>query len=214
MRSFSIFKSFIVWALAMMLFGCETIPEWDKAMLDSPVEDGRCPDLTGRFNYEHLGAKDTRGVDSILGDTLTSELPKDRATPSDFKESGAIYMKIYKGKYFAPYPGTVIVTLSRLDQAGRKYHVRVDWDLEGLLGEYDFKVNDTWVCSSGNLFRSVKATLHEEPNPRAIDPRDYRRIYVLPNGNIRIDRKHVFIYAKNPSSVFRYYESRVFARVQ
>lgn len=199
--------------VAMLLVACKSIPEWDKKMLDNPVEDGRCPDLSGRFNYEHLGANDTRGMDSILGDTLTSELPAYGSSPADYKESGAIYLKIYKGKYFDAYPGKVIVTLSRLDQSGRKYRVRVDWDLEGLLGEYDFKVNETWVCSRGNLFRSVKSTLHERPDPDEIDPKDYRRIYVLPNGNIRIDRKHTFIYMKNQNELFRYYESRVFAKI-
>lgn len=219
MNSFSIFKSFVMWALTMMLIGCETIPEWDKAMLDSPVEDGRCPDLTGRFNYEHLGAKDTSEFSSILSNDLPDNLPTDQPTPSRSVHgagpyhSARIYNKIHKGK-FDPYPGIITVTLTRSDQVGRKYHVRVDWDVEGTLGEYDSVFDETWVCSGGNLFRSMKSTLHEEPNPRAIDPRDYRRIYVLPNGNIRIDRKHVFIYAKNPSSVFRYYESRVFARVQ
>jgi len=206
-------KYFVVLGAALILAGCQTIPEWDVAMIDNPVEDGKCPDLSGRFNYEHLGANDTRGMDSTLGDTLTSELPVDRAGPSDLKASGAIYMKIYKGRYFVAYPGTVIVTLSRIDQRGRKYHVRVDWDREGLLGEYDFKVNKAWVCSGNKLIRSVKSTLHEWPDPDEIDPKDYRRIYVLPNGNIRIDRKHTFIYKKNPNELFKYYESRVFAKI-
>lgn len=198
---------------ALLLAACQTIPEWDKETIDNPVEDGRCPDLSGRFNYEHLGANDTRGMDSILGDTLTSELPAYGSSHVDYKASGAIYMKIYKGRYFDAYSGTVIVTLSRLDQSGRKYHVRVDWDIEGMLGEYDFKVNDLWVCSGNKFIRSVKSTLHERPDPDEVDPKDYRRIYVLPNGNIRIDRKHTFIYKRNPNELFRYYESRVFAKI-
>lgn len=233
-------KLFLVLFVATLLVACKSIPEWDIAMIDSPVEDGKCPDLSGRFNYEHLGANDTRGMDSILRDYLLAELPADRVpdpadykpmflsrgaeriliprpTPDDFYPghyaSGDIYLKIYKGRYFEAYRGTVIVTLNRLDRDGRKYHVRVDWDKEGLLGEYDFKFNDMWVCSGGNLFRSVKNTLHEWPDPDELNPRDYRRIYVLPNGNIRIDRKHTFIYRKNQNELFRYYESRVFAKI-
>lgn len=240
MSKYVLNKSTLVLVVVLMLTACQTIPEWDKAMIDAPIEDGRCPDLSGRFNYEHLGAKDTRGMDSILVNYLLGELPADRAadpadykpmllkrgdalipipppTPNDFYPghyaSGAIHMKIYKGKYFDAYPGAVIVTLSRLDQSGRKYHVKVDWDIEGLLGEYDFVFSNIWVCSGGNLFRSVKTTLHERPDPDEIDPRDYRRIYVLPNGNIRIDRKHAFTYARDTSHVAKYYESRVFARV-
>ncbi|MEO9040352.1 MAG: hypothetical protein ABI265_10020 [Gallionella sp.] len=203
--------------LAISLSACQTIPEWDKTMIDNPVEDGRCPDLSGRFNYEHLGANNTRELVSILSDTLTNNLPDDdHATPEDFKELVAINMRIYKGRYLDAYPGTVIATLTRLDQMGRKYHVRVDWDLEGFLGEYDFKIGDGWICSGGNLFRSTKSTLHEDSSPREIDPKDYRRIYVLPNGNIRIDRKHTFIpqYLKDQNELFRYYESRVFAKIQ
>jgi hypothetical protein len=129
-------KAFVSLLVSILLSACQTIPEWDKAMIDHPVEDGRCPDLSGRFNYEHLGANDTRlELGSILGDTLTSELPMARSTPADFKERGAIHMKIHKGRSLDAYPGRVIVTLTRLDQSGRKYHLRVDWDLEGLLGE-------------------------------------------------------------------------------
>lgn len=240
MNSYFTSKLLTMLAIASLLTACQTIPEWDQAMLDAPIEDGRCPDLSGKFNYEHLGAKDTRGMDSILVNYLLGELPADRAAdPADYKPmflkrgealipipppspndfypghyaSGAIYMKIYKGKYFDAYPGAVTVTVSRLDQSGRKYHVKVDWDIEGFLGEYDFTFNNMWVCSGGNLFRSVKTTLHERPDPDEIDPKDYRRIYVLPNGNIRIDRKHTFTYARDTSHVAKYYESRVFARV-
>jgi len=240
MNRYFIKKYYLAFCIVLLLAGCKTIPEWDKDTINKPVEDGRCPDLSGRFNYEHLGANDTRGKDSILGDYLLGELPADRvANPVDFKPmfikrgtkripipppapddfypghyaSGAIYMKIYKGKNFDTYPGTVIVTLSRIDQTGRKYHVRVDWDLEGLLGEYNFKFDDMWVCSRGKLIRLAKSTLHERPDPDEIYPRDYRRIYVLPNGNIRIDRKHTFTYKKNPNELFKYYESRVFAKI-
>jgi hypothetical protein len=208
-------KTYLVLIAAMALVACQSIPEWDKVMAEAPMEDGRCPDLSGRYNYEHLGANDTRAEQALLGDTLTSELPIDRSSPTAFKASGAIYVKIYKGKYFDPYPGKVIVTLSRLDKIGREYHVRVDWDLEGLLGEYDFRVHDAWVCSGGNLFRFARTTLHEDASPREADSKDYRRIYLLPNGNIRIDRKHTFIpkYLEKQGEVFRYFESRVFARV-
>ena len=203
--------------LAILLSACQTIPEWDKTMIDNPVEDGRCPDLSGRFNYEHLGANNTRGLDSILSDTLTNNLPDNNlATPGDFKELVAINMRIYKGRYLDAYPGAVIVTLTRLDQMGRKYHVRVDWDLEGLLGEYDLKIGNGWICSGDTLYRFARSTLHEDSSPRELDPKDYRRIYLLPNGNIRIDRKHTFIpqYLKDQNELFKYYESRVFARIQ
>lgn len=223
----------------MLLAACQTIPEWDNAMLDNPVEDGRCPNLSGRFNYAHLGVKDTREFDSILDDDLLGNLPADRAVPADFDPgyvvwngqtiripfpapgdfnaghyaSSAIFNKIHKGNPTEPYLGAVTVTLTRTDQIGRKYHARVDWDVEGLIGEYDFKFDNVWVCSGGNIFRSVKNTLHERPDPDEIDPRDYRRIYVLPNGNIRIDRKHTFIAGWNPSHFSKYYESRVFAKI-
>jgi hypothetical protein len=217
-RYFTI-KYFVALMAVLLLIACQTIPEWDKAMIDNPIEDGRCPDLTGRFNYEHLGAKDTSEFSSILDNDLPGNLPTDRPTPSRSVHgdgpyhSARIYNKIHKGK-FDSYPSTITVTLTRSDQIGRKYHVRVDWDAEGMLGEYDSAFDETWVCSSGNLFRSAKSTLHEEPNPDEIDPKDYRRIYVLPNGNIRIDRKHTYICGWNPGSCFaRYYESRVFARV-
>ena len=177
-------------ATIMLLVACQTIPKWDKETIDNPIEDGRCPDLSGRFNYEHLGAKDTRGMDSILGENLTSELPANQIDQTNYKAPGAIYLKIYKGRFFDAYPGTVIVSLTRLDKIGRKYHVRVDWDKEGLLGEYDIAFDQTWICSGDKLIRSVKSTLHERPNPDEIDPRDYRRIYLLPNGNIRVDRRH------------------------
>ena len=213
MKRYFTSKHFVVFMAAILLIACQTIPKWDKEMLDNPVEDARCPNLSGRFNYEHLGAKDTRGLDSILGDYLLGELPADRVSPTDYKASGAIYIKIYKGRFFDAYPGTVIVTLSRLDQIGRNYHVRVDWDVEGFLGEYDVAFDETWVCSGGNLFRSAKSTLHERPDPDEVDPRDYRRIYMLPNGNIRIDRKHTFILRWDPSHLSRYYESRVFAKI-
>ncbi len=185
-------------------------------MIDDPVEDGKCPDLTGRFNYNHLGAKDTSDFDSILANDLPDNLPTDRPSHSVYGEepyhSAVIYNKIHKGN-FDPYPSTIIVTLTRSDQIGRKYHVRVDWDMEGLLGEYGVVFDETWICSGGNLFRSVKSTLHERPDPDEIDPRDYRRIYVLPNGNIRIDRKHIFILRWAPDHLSRYYESRVFAKI-
>ena len=148
------------------------------------------------------------GALTILRNDLPSSLPADRAVPADYNSgsigwngqtiriphpapgdfyaghyaSSAIYNKIHKGKFDA-YPGTIIVKLMRSDPTGRKYHVRVDWDREGLLGEYDFKFDDLWVCSGNKLIRSVKSTLYERPNPDEIDPKDYRRIYVLPNGN-------------------------------
>jgi hypothetical protein len=211
-------KLCIVLFAATLLVACKSIPEWDKEMIDRPVEDGKCPDLAGRFNYDHLGAKDTSEFDSILRNNLPSNLPSDRPTQGVFSKghyaSAAIYNQIFKGKS-APYPGRIIVTLNRLDKIGRKYHVRVDWDLEGLLGEYDTVFDETWICSIGHLFRSTKSTLHEDASPREIDPKDYRRIYVLPNGNIRIDRKHTFIpqYLKDQNELFRYYESRVFAKI-
>ncbi len=238
MNQYLICKHYPALVAVLLLVACQTIPEWDQEAIDNPVEDGRCPDLSGRFNYEHLGANDTRGLDSILDDDLPDNLPADRAVPADYNPgsigwngqfipiprpapgdfyaghyaSSAIYNKIHKGKINA-YPGTVIVTLTRLDQLGRKYHVRVDWDIEGLLGEYDFKFDDLWVCSGNKLVRSVKRTLYERPDPDEIDPNDYRRIYVLPNGNIRIDRKHTYIYMRDPNNFVRYYKSRVFARV-
>jgi hypothetical protein len=208
-------KVLFVLIAATAMVACQSIPEWDKEMAEAPVEDGRCPDFSGRYNYEHLGANDTRAEPALLGDTLTSELPIDRLSPTAFKASGAIHVKIYKGKYFDPYPGKVIVTLAKLDREGRKYHVRVDWDLEGMLGEYDLKVHDAWICSGGSLFKVARTTLHEDASPREINPKDYRRIYLLPNGNIRIDRKHTFIpkYLEKQGEIFRYFESRVFARV-
>ena len=238
MNRYFIHKHYPALAMVLLLVSCQTIPEWDKETIDNPVEDDRCPDLSGRFNYEHLGAKDTSEFDSILDNDLLGNLPADRAVPADYKPgfikrgselipipppapgdfdaghyaSSAIYNKIHKGK-FDNYPGTIIVTLARSDQTGRKYHVRVDWDLEELLGEYDFKFDSRWVCSGDKLIRSVKSTLSEWPDPDEIDPRDYRRIYVLPNGNIRIDRKHTFIARWDKSHLARYYESRVFARV-
>jgi hypothetical protein len=225
--------------LAISFSACQTIPEWDKTMIDNPVENGRCPDLSGRFNYEHLGANDTRGLDSILEDDLPDNLPADRVASVDYKPgfikrgvelipipfpapgnfyagyfaSSAIFNKIHKGKIDA-YPGTVIVTLLRTDITGRKYHVRVDWDVEGLLGEYDFKFDGLWVCSENKLIRSAKSTLYERPDPDEVDPMDYRRIYVLPNGNIRIDRKHTFVARWDMNNLARYYESRVFSRIQ
>ncbi len=209
-------KYFIVVIAAMLLLACETIPEWDKAMIDNPVDDGRCPDLSGRFNYDHLGAKHTGEFDSILRNNLPGNLPGDQPVPGSFDmghySSAAISNKIHKGKS-APYSGTIIATLTRTDQLGRKYHVRVDWDVEGLLGEFDSAFDETWVCSNGNLFRSAKSTLHEQPNRDEIAPRDYRRIYLLPNGNIRIDRKHTYIAGWNKSYFARYYESRVFAKI-
>lgn len=213
MNQYFIHNHYPALVTVLLLVSCQTIPEWDKESVDNPVEDGRCPDLSGRFNYEHLGANDTRGLDSILGDNLTSNLPTDRVVPAEFKASGAIYLKIYKGKYFDAYPGTILVTLTHSDQTGRIYHVRVDWDLEGLLGEYNIAFDKTWICSSSKLLRLARSTLHERPDPDEIDPRDYRRIYVLPNGNIRIDRKHTFIARWDTSHLARYYESRVFARI-
>lgn len=209
-------KYCLVIGAGMLLVACQAIPEWDKAMIDAPIEDGRCPDLSGRFNYNHLGAKDTSAFGGILSNQLPENLPTDRPSLSVYGaapyHSVTIYNKIYNGG-FDPYPGTIIVTLTRKEQMGRRYHVRVDWDVEGLLGEFDSVFDETWVCSGGNLFRSVKATLHEMPAPDEIDSRDYRRIYVLPNGNIRIDRKHTFIARWDTSHVAKYYESRVFARI-
>jgi len=211
-------KHFVVIAAALLLVACKSIPEWDKEMIDNPVEDGRCPDLSGRYNYDHIGARDTSEFDSILGNDLPRNLPTALSTPTHSVYgagpyySSVIYNKIFKGKT-APYSGTIAVTLTRLDQAGRKYQVRVNWDIEGLLGEYDSLFDDTWICSRGNLLRSAKTTIHERPDPDELDPKDYRRIYILPNGNIRIDRKHTFIYQKDPNEVFRYYESRVFAKI-
>jgi hypothetical protein len=222
---------------ALLLVSCQTIPEWDKEIIDNPVEDGRCPDLSGQFNYEHLKWKNIREWDPILQDDLPDNLPADRAVPTDYKPgfvkrgaelipipfpalgdfypghygSVTIYNKIHKGKIGA-YSGTVIVTLTRLDQIGRKYHVRADWDKEGLLGEYDFKFNDMWVCSDNRFIRVAKSTLYERPDPDEIDPKDYRRIYVLPNGNIRIDRKHTYIYRPDKSHFARSYVSLVFAK--
>ncbi len=216
MSKYVLNKSTLVLVAVLMLAACQTIPEWDKAMLDTPIEDGRCPDLSGRFNYEHLGAKDTGAFSSILSNQLPENLPTDIPSQSVYGaapyHSVTIYNKIHKGR-FDPYPGKIIVTLTQADQIGRRYHVRVDWDIEGLLGEFDSAFDETWVCSGGNLFRSVKTTLHERPDPDEIDPKDYRRIYVLPNGNIRIDRKHTFIARWDTSHVAKYYESRVFARV-
>lgn len=238
MNRYLLSKCCLVIGAVMLLVACQAIPEWDTAMIDAPIDDGRCPDLSGRFNYNHLGAKDTSDFGSILDNDLPSNLPADRAVRADYKPglmvrgtelipipfpspgdfypghhgSSTIYNKIYQGKFNA-YSGTIIVTLTHLDQTGRKYHVRADWDEKGLLGEYDFAFNDMWICSGGNLFRSVKTTLHERPNRDEIDPRDYRRIYVLPNGNIRIDRKHTFIARWDTSHVAKYYESRVFARI-
>lgn len=236
-RYFSI-KYLVVLVIALLLAACQTIPEWDKEMLDNPVEDGRCPDISGRFNYEHIKWKNIREWDHILEENLPDNLPADRAAPADYKPgfikrgaelipipipapgdfypghygSIAIYNKIHKGKIGA-YPGTVIVTLTRLDQIGRKYHVRVDWNKEGLLGEYDFKFNDMWVCTGNKFVRTTKSTLYERPDPDEIDPKDYRRIYVLPNGNIQIDRKHTYIYRQDKNNFVRFYVSLVFARV-
>lgn len=216
MNSYFTSKLLTMLVTASLLTACQTIPEWDKAMIDAPLEDGRCPDLSGRFNYSHLGAKDTSEFDSILGNDLPRNLPTDQPSSSVYGNgpyySSTIYNKIFKGKS-APYLGVITVTLTHLDQVGRRYRVRVDWDIEGLLGEFDSAFDETWVCSGGNIFRSVKTTLHERPDPDEIDPRDYRRIYVLPNGNIRIDRKHTFIARWDTSHVAKYYESRVFARV-
>jgi hypothetical protein len=235
-------KHFVVLAAVLLLAACQTIPAWDKEVLDKPVEDGRCPDLSGRYDYEHIKWKSIREWDHILQDDLPGNLPADRAASPDsrrgFVKRGAelipipppspddfypghygsivIYNKIHKGKVGA-YPGKVTVTLSRLDQIGRKYHIRVDWDREGLLGEYDFKFNDTWVCTANKFVRTAKSTLYERPDPDEIDPNDYRRIYVLPNGSLRIDRKHTFIYmptkARNKTDLFRFYESAVFAKI-
>jgi hypothetical protein len=238
MKRYFISKYSPVFLGALLLVACKTIPEWDKEMTDNPVEDGRCPDLSGRFNYDHLGAKDTSDFGSILSNDLPNNLPADRDAPADYKPgfikrgaalipiprpalgdffaghyaSPAIYNKIHKGK-FDNYPGTIIVTLTRSDQTGRKYHVRVDWDIEGLLGEYDFKFDDLWICSKDKIVRTVKSTLGERPNPDEIDPKDYRRIYLLPNGNIRIDRKHTYIARWDQNHLARYYESRVFAKI-
>lgn len=209
-------KYFIVVIAAMLLVACQNIPEWDKAMIDNPVEDGRCPDLSGRFNYEHLGAKDTSEFSSLLDNDLPGNLPTDRPSNSVHGNgpyiSARIYNKVHKGKSKLSL-GMIVATLKRTDLIGRKYHVRVDWDVEGLLGEFDSTFDETWVCSGGNLFRSAKSTLHELPNRDEIDPRDYRRIYLLPNGNIRIDRKHTYIAGWNKSYFARYYESRVFAKI-
>lgn len=62
-RYFTI-KYFVALMAALLPIACQTIPEWDKAMIDDPIEDGHCPDLTGRFNYDHLGEKDTSEFDS------------------------------------------------------------------------------------------------------------------------------------------------------
>ena len=224
--------------LALLLVSCKTIPEWDKEMVDNPVEDGRCPDLSGRFNYEHLKWKNIREWDPILANSLPDNLPGEGPTPKDYKPgflkrgselipipppapgdfyqghyvAPSVYTKIFKGR-FDTHPGTVIVTLTRLDKSGRKYHVRVDWDVEGLLGEYDFKFDNMWICSQNKLIRLAKSTLYELPDPDEVDPKDYRRIYVLPNGNIQIDRKHTFIYQPSPNEFFRYYVSLVFAKI-
>ena len=129
MDRYFIHKHYPALAMVLLLVSCQTIPEWDKETIDNPIEDGRCPDLSGRFNYEHLGAKDTSEFDSILGNDLPDNLPADRAVPADYKPcsqrgaqlipipppapgdfdaghyaSAAIYNKIHKGK-FDPYPG-------------------------------------------------------------------------------------------------------------
>jgi len=223
--------------VCLLLAACHTIPEWDKEIIDNPVEDGRCPDISGQFTYYHI--KWTGGVElySILNEDLPNNLPADRAAPADYKPGflkrgtelipipfpapndfypghyGAttIYGKIHKG--ITPYQGTFTVMLSRLDQSGRKYHVRVDWDKQGLLGEYDFKFNDMWVCSGNKFIRVAKSTLYEDYAPEEVDPRDYRRIYVLPNGNIQIDRKHTYIYRPDKNNFVRYYVSLVFAKI-
>ncbi|MEO9040351.1 MAG: hypothetical protein ABI265_10015 [Gallionella sp.] len=229
----------LLWVLLAISFSaCQTIPEWDKEIPDNPVDDGRCPDISGRFNYEHLKWKNIREWDPILQDDLPDNLPADGATPANYKPgfikrgvelipipfsapgnfypghygSVAIYNKIHKGKINA-YSGMVTVTLTHSDQVGRKYHLRVDWDKERLLGEYDFKFDDMWVCSDNKFIRTAKSTLYERPDPDEINPKDYRRIHVLPNGNIRIDRKHTFIARWDRSHLARYYVSLVFAKV-
>lgn len=216
MNRYFIRKHYPALVVVLLLVSCKTTPEWDKETIYNPVEDSRCPDLSGRFNYDHLGAKDTSEFSSILSNDLPDNLPTDRPSQSVHGDgpyySAVIYNKIHKGT-FDPYPGTIIVTLKHSDASGRNYHVRVDWDLEGLLGEYNIAFDKTWICSSGKLLRLAKSTLHERPDPDEIDPRDYRRIYVLPNGNIRIDRKHTFIARWDTSHLARYYESRVFARI-
>ncbi len=225
--------------LVLLLVSCKTIPEWDKEMVDNPVEDGRCPDLSGRFNYEHLKWKNIREWDPILANSLPDNLPGEGPVPKnhsplcvkrgincipvpppapdDFYQghyaAPTIYTKIFKGR-FETYPGTVIVTLTRLDKSGRKYHVRADWDVEGLLGEYDFKFDNMWICSQNKLIRLAKSTLYELPDPDEVDPKDYRRIYVLPNGNIQIDRKHTFNASwLQKNDLARYYVSLVFAKI-
>ena len=41
MSRYSISKHFIMLVAAMLLVACKSIPEWDKVMIDNPVEDGR-----------------------------------------------------------------------------------------------------------------------------------------------------------------------------
>lgn len=240
MNSHMVNKFFLALIAVTALVACQSIPEWDKETTDDPVEDGRCPDISGRYNYEHIKWKNIRDWDPILEDDLPGNLPADRAAPAlaDYKPgcivrgtqcipipypspddfypghyfSSDIYNKIHKGKIGA-YPGTVIVVLSRLDQTARNYHVRVDWDKEGLLGEYDFKFNDMWVCTSNKFVRTANTTLYERPDPDEIDPKDYRRIYVLSNGNIQIDRKHTFIAQWDKNHMVRYYVSLVFEKI-
>ena len=78
-------KYYLVFAGALLLVACKTIPEWDKEIPDNPVDDGRCPDISGRFNYEHLMWKNIREWDPILQDDLPDNLPADRAVPADYK---------------------------------------------------------------------------------------------------------------------------------
>jgi hypothetical protein len=127
MSKYVLNKSTLALVVVLMLAACQTIPEWDQAMLDAPIEDGRCPDLSGRFNYNHLGAKDTSDFGSILDNDLPSNLPADRAVPADYKPgclgygavcipipfpspdefypghhgSSTIYNKIYQGKFMS-----------------------------------------------------------------------------------------------------------------
>ena len=235
MNRYFIRKYYPTLVAVLLLGACQIVPEWDKEIIDNPIEDGRCPDISGRFNYEYpeanLGIRDPSKRSRLLEDDLPDNLPADHVVPTDFKPgitksgsgqisssppapgfyaghyaSSAIFNKIFmdrlaQKKMYSP-PGEIIVTLTRLDQLGRKYHVRVDREVEGLQGEYDFKFDDTWICSSNKFIRSVKSTRYERPDPDEVDAKDYRRIYVLPNGNIQIERKHTDLY-----------QSRMFAKI-
>jgi hypothetical protein len=234
MNRYFISKYFAVLLLGL-LGACQTIPEWGKDIAANPVENGRCPDISGRFNYEYpeanLGIRDPSERSRLLEDDLPDNLPADHVVPTDFKPgitnsgseqisnpppapgfyaghygSSAIFNKIFMNRLaqkrmYSP-PGEIVVTLTRLDQLGRKYHVRVDRETEGLLGEYDFKFDDTWVCSGNKFVRSVKSSLYERPDRDEAASNDYRRVYVLQNGNIQIERKHTDLY-----------QSRTFAKI-